>query len=246
MIEYKNSILNLNNLVIESADTLLKVQSDMDCTIVGVLHLDNNIVKTLPFTKTGNYHTARLVITEEDFKYLSNPKISLMILEGMLFKSTELLTLPVDLLKIKLDLKVKYSKELQDLTVKLNQVTKTINDLLQKGTINGINILGYEYVKPGMVPMVIDDKGNCVFQYPLANIISELNGLKTADGTLRLEAKDIPSGKTNVETRLNTIVDSIKTMGNHIQKLADSVKELSGKIGELDIRLSSHLDTSIV
>ena len=246
MIEYKNSILNLNNLVIESADTLLKVQSDMDCTIVGVLHLDNNIVKTLPFTKTGNYHTARLIITEEDFNYLTNPKISLMILEGLLFKSTELLTLPVDLLKIKLDLKVKYSKELKDLTVKLNQVTKTINDLLQKGTINGINILGYEYVKPGMVPMVIDDKGNCIFQYPLANIISELNGLKTADGILRLEAKDIPSGKTNVEERLNTIVDSIKTMGNHIQKLADSVKELSGKIGELDIRLSSHLDTSIV
>lgn len=246
MIEYKNSILNLNNLVIESADTLLKVQSDMDCTLVGVLHLDNNIVKTLPFTKTGCYHTARLIITDEDFKYFTNPRISFMVLEGVLFKSTDTLPLQVDLLKIKLDLKVKYSKELQDLTIKLNQVSKTINDLLQKGTINGINILGYEYVKPGMVPVVIDDKGNCMFQYPLANIISELNGLKTADGTLRLEAKDIPSGKTNVEARLNTLANTVSALGKHVQTLADTVKDLNIKIGNLDYKIASHLDTSIV
>jgi uncharacterized protein YoxC len=246
MIEYKNSKLNLNDLIIESADTLIRLQSDIECNLVGVVHLTNGVTKTLPFTKTGSYHLARLIITEEDYEHFSNPKFSLIVIDGNTHKQTCIENLNINLAKIKLDIKLKISKEIQDLTIKVNQVSKTLNDLLQKGTINGINILGYEYVKPGMVPIAIDDKGNCMFQYPLANIISELNGLKTADGTLRLEAKDIPSGRTDVETRLNTIVDSIKTMGSHIQNLADSVKELSGKIGELDIRLSSHLDTSIV
>ena len=245
MIRYENSKLILNT-VLESADTLLKLQSDIDCALVGVLHLDKGVMKTIPFTKTNTFYTARLIITDEDFKLLTSPKFSLMIIEGATIRSSEVVDIKVDLLKIKLDLKVKYSQELQDLTIKLNQVSKTINDLLQKGTINGINILGYEYVKPGMVPIAIDDKGNCMFQYPLANIISELNGLKTADGRLRLEAKDIPTGKTNVEDRLNTISKTLIKLSEHVQTMADAVKELSQKVGELDYKIASHLDTSIV
>lgn len=245
MIYYKDSKLIINT-VLDSADTILKVQSDIDCTFVGVLHLNEGITKTIPFTKTGNYYTARLIITEEDFKYLISPKFSLMMIEGETIKSSATLPINIDLLKIKLDLKVKYSKELQELTIKLNQVTKTLNDLLQKGTINGINILGYEYVKPGMVPITIDNKGNCMFQYPLANIISELNGLKTADGTLKLEAKHIPTGTTNVEERFNLISDTVKKLGEHVQTMADTVRELSKKVGELDYKIASHLDTSIV
>lgn len=246
MIEYNNSELIINNLIIESADTLLRLQSDIDCILVGVIQLANGITKTVPFTKTTCYHTARLIISEEEFKYFTSPKMSLVAIEGESYKQSPSVPLPVNLAKIKLDLKIKFSKELQDLTIKLNQVTKTINDLLQKGTINGINILGYEYVKPGMVPIAIDDKGNCMFQYPLANIISELNGLKTADGTLRLEAKDIPSGKTNVEARLNTLANTVSALGKHVQTLADTVKDLNNKIGDLDYKIASHLDTSIV
>lgn len=246
MLEYKNGIFTTTNLTIESSDTLLRLQSDIDCVLVGVIHLQNNITKSIPFTKTNNYHSARLVISEEDFNILSNPSISLIVIEGNSHKQTPKEKLKVNLAKIKLDLKIKYSKELQEVTIKLNQVSKTLNDLLQKGTINGINILGYEYVKPGMVPIAIDDKGNCMFQYPLANIISELNGLKTADGTLRLEAKDIPTGKTDVETRLNTISTTVTELGKHIQGLANTVKELSAKVGELDYKIASHLDTSIV
>lgn len=246
MIEYKDSKLKLNNLMIESSDTLLRLQSDIDCILVGVVHLNNGVTKTVPFTKTGVYHTARLVITEEDFQYFNSPKFSLVVIEGESYKQTDKADLPVNLAKIKLDLKIKISQELKDITIRLSQVSKTLNDLLQKGTINGINILGYEYVKPGMVPMVIDDKGTCIFQYPLANIISELNGLKTADGTLRLDAINIPSGKTNVEARLNTMAQTIKALGNHIQTLGNTVKDLSGKVGELDMRIASHLDTSIV
>lgn len=245
MIRYKNSNLELTT-IIESADTLLRLQSDIDCILVGVVHLANGLTKTIPFTKTSHFHTARLIITEEDFNHLIDPEFSLIIIEGETYKQTPSLPLPVNLSKIKLDLKLKFSKELQDLTIKLNQVTKTLNDLLQKGTINGINIVGYEYVKPGMVPISIDDKGNCMFQYPLANIISELNGLKTADGTLKLEAKDIPTGKTDVETRLNTISTTVTELGKHIQGLANTVKELSAKVGELDYKIASHLDTSIV
>ena len=246
MLEYKEGILNLNDLIIESSDTLLKLQSDIDCILVGVIKLNNGVTKTLPFTKTGNYHTARLIITEEDYQHLNSPDFCLVVIEGESYKQTPSVTLNTDLIKIKLDLKIKISKELKDVTIKLSQVTKTLNDLLQKKTINGINILGYEYVKPGMVPIAIDDKGNCMFQYPLANIISELNGLKTADGTLRLEAKDIPTGKTDVETRLNTISTTVTELGKHIQGLANTVKELSAKVGELDYKIASHLDTSIV
>jgi hypothetical protein len=246
MIEFKNSILTATNLNITSADTLLKLQSDIECIFVGILHLDKGITKTLPFTKTGNYHTSRLVISEDDFKYITNPKFSLMLIDGETIQTSATIPILMDTTKIRLDLKIKYSKEIQDLTVKLNQVSKTLNDLLQKGIINGINILGYEYVKPGMVPIAIDDKGNCMFQYPLANIISELNGLKTSDGTLRLEAKDIPTGKTDVETRLNTISTTITELGKHIQGLANTVKELSAKVGKLDYKIASHLDTSIV
>ena len=246
MIEYKNSQLNIKNLIIESADTLLRLQSDIDCTFVGVVHLQNGTTKTIPFTKTSQSYSARLILTEEDYKYLANAQFSLILIETNSYKNTPAIPLNIDLAKVKLDLRVRISKEIQDLTIKLNQVSKTLNDLLQKGTINGINILGYEYVKPGMVPMVIDDKGNCIFQYPLANIISELNGLKTADGTLRLEAKDIPSGKANVESRLNTLTNTVSALSKHIQTLADTVKDLNTKIGELDYKIASHLDTSIV
>ena len=132
MLEYKNNKLILNNLVIESADTLLKLQSDIDCVLVGVLKLNNGTTKTFPFTKTGTYHTSRLIITEEDYPYLNTAEMYLIVIEGETYKQTESYPIILSPEKIKLDLKIKYSREIQDISIKLNQVTKTINDLLQK------------------------------------------------------------------------------------------------------------------
>ena len=109
MLEYKEGILNLNDLIIESSDTLLKLQSDIDCILVGVIKLNNGVTKTLPFTKTGNYHTARLIITEEDYQHLNSPDFCLVVIEGESYKQTPSVTLNTDLIKIKLDLKIKIS-----------------------------------------------------------------------------------------------------------------------------------------
>ena len=76
MLKYKDNILTIDS-TITSHDTILKLISDIDCVIAGLIEFSNKSYKTLNFVKENNYYKARLLITQEDRPYWNGAKLAI-------------------------------------------------------------------------------------------------------------------------------------------------------------------------
>ena len=247
MLNYKDHTLTAS-VTLTDANAVIELQSDIDCGFVGVFTLSNNSAKSIQFLKYGDgLYKGKISFTSEDLKYLKEQhKLYLVLIEDSSTQSSNEVFISLDLAKIKASATSRYSLELIEMRASLAAISKTLDDILKKRVIDGINILGYDYVKPGMIPVAINTKGTCVFQYPFQDIITSINGITTVDKKVTLTAKDIPSGKIDVETRLNLITSSIQSLGNHVTELGNMVKKLTDKVGQLELQIATHTDTSIV
>lgn len=247
-MRYINNNLDSQELIINNAETLIELQSDLDCNFVGLFKITSDKTKAVQFYKTseGNFK-GRLSFTIEDLPYLKPGHIfQLLALECHSTQHSNEVTISLDLGSIKNTVKTLHSSELLELRTTVLQLSKTFEDVLKKGKIDGINIVGNEYIKPGMVPVSIDNQGNCIWEYPFLDIITNLNNLTTADKKLWLKAEHIPSGNTTVEKRLNAQTDAIKTLGQEVSKLNEMFIKYLDKLAKIEEKLMSHTDSSIV
>jgi hypothetical protein len=248
MLKYKDNILTINS-TITSHDTVLKLVSDIDCVIAGLIEFSNKSYKTLNFIKENDYYKARLIITQEDLPYLDGATFAVAAIDSNTSKASNKVPIKFDVAKIAKTIKVASSNDIKDMQIKLSQLETTIHKISNNNftfKYTNVPIEGFDYIKPGMIPVSIDNKGNCMFQYPFANIITEINGQKTVNSAIMLVAKDIPIEQTNVEAAIKAHTEAIKELNNLMKTISSELKSTKNKLASVEQALLQHTDSSIV
>lgn len=248
MIELKsNKLIVTQN--IQSPDTVITLYSDIDCTYIGVITLSNKATKAISFVKESNLYKARLVITEEDLPYLNNCTFHLVLIDIDTSKTTDKVPLIFEVNKIKKSVAISKSNEIRDIKIELAKLSNRVNNILVKKPTVEIHPIIPENngtIKPGMIPITIDSKGRCIFQYPFLDVITEINGQKTVNSAIILTAKDIPIEQTDVESAIKAQTTAIKELNNFITTLSKELKSIKNKVAEVEKALLQHTDSSII
>ena len=247
MLTYSNNNLT-GNIILSATNNTLKLKTDTQVNYLGILQLKDNIVKTVQFVDYNDMYIAKLNFYEEDITHLANElDFYLVMAEPTGTKQTNKTKVKLDINKIRLNIKSKSSHAISDLYTQINQLDRLVNGLLKPTVISGINILEGNYVQPGMVPMTIDTKGSCMFQFPFADVIKEINSLKTSDGKITLHAENIPvTSETSVAKALTDHTTALKSLNSSIQTMSKTFETLSLKVAEIEKKLLEHIDASIV
>lgn len=247
MLTYKNNNLSINTNI-SKADSILKLTTDIEATYTGVLTLSNKTFKTISFIKDKDIYKARLLITEEDLPYLSSCTFHLCLANSSLFGSTNSEKILFDIPKVKQTIKISKSQDIRDIKIELSKLTTTINMILSNiPTISTTNIdISKANIKPGMIPVTIDETGRCVFQYPFIDHVTEINGQKTTNSAILLTAKDIPIEQTDVESAIKAQTNAIKELNSYLKTLSSGLKQVTNKVATIEQQLLQHTDSSII
>lgn len=248
MLNYSNNKLTIKS-AITNADTIIKLYSDKEYNFTGVLTLANQITKAVNFIKENKIYKARLLITEEDLPYLNDCKFHLVMLNGETSMKSNQVTILFDALKIKQTVKLASSHELTDIKLDLAKLTKKLEDVISKApsfTVTPATPINTKYVKPGMIPVAIDETGRCIFQYPFIDHVTEINGQKTVNNAILITAKDIPIEQTDVATAIKAHTDAIKELNNLMQTISSELKSTKNKVADIEKALLQHTDSSII
>jgi tetratricopeptide (TPR) repeat protein len=103
-----------------------------------------------------------------------------------------------------------------------------------------------EYLKKGMMLSVIDDQGNVAFVNSYDDSIKEINGKKSFNYKLNLEAKDIPYQNLNIEDVLKNYSQAFKTLQNNYDNLVNTVEKIINQLKDLEVRFVEYTSRDII
>ena len=246
-IQIKNKKLSGGEELITSPDIIIKLTSDIDCELIGIVQLSNGTCKSFNFIKENNYYKGRLIIYEDEVKYLKSVYMYItMITSTKEFTNT--IPLNFDINKINLTVKKSKSKEIEELRFQIAQLENLVTDVLANKTVytTALNIAPSD-IKAGMIPIAINDKGLIMFKYPFQDVIKEINGQKTLNSAILLTAKDIPVGtSSNVEATLREHTEAMKSLTAYLDTISSELKAVKAKLAEVEQKLIVHTESSLI
>ena len=248
MLRYKEKKLYIDTSI-TSADTSIKLISDIDCYYKGILTLSNGSTKTLDFIKENNIYKTRLVITEEEFPYINSCNLYLILIDGDTQEQSNTEPILFDCSKIRNSISISKSHEIKDIKVSMAKLTKKLETIITKAPsfiVTPITPVNTNAVKPGMIPVAIDETGRCIFQYPFIDHVTEINGQKTVNNAILITAKDIPIEQTDVATAIKAHTDAIKELNNLMKTISSELKSTKNKVADIEKALLQHTDSSII
>ena len=248
MLIYENNKLTIDS-PITNADSIIKLTTTEHCEYIGMLTMSNKANLVLNFIKEGNFYKARLLITEENIPYLNNCTLHLVLIDGGMHKTTNTVKVEFDIPKVKRSVKVSASQDIKDIKVSIAQLTSRLEDVIKHAPsfmVQSSTPINSEFVKPGMIPVAIDETGRCIFQYPFIDHITEINGQKTVNNAILITAKDIPVEQTDVESALKAHTSAIKELHNLLKTISSELKSTKNKVADIEKALLQHTDSSII
>ena len=248
MLTYKNRELNIDG-IITSHDTILKLLTDFDCVIMGVIKLSNQSTKIINFIKENNYYKGRLLITKEDLPYLNNCKMYITLIDGDTSQTSNEIDIEFDITKVTSTVKAYASNEIVEIRKDLAQLSYKLDEVIAKAPsfiVTPTTPINSNFIKPGMIPIAIDETGRCIFQYPFIDHITEINGQKSVNSAIILTAKDIPIEQTDVDSAIKAHTEAIKELTSYMRTISTELKTTNAKVAEIEKALISHTDSSII
>lgn len=245
MLQLNNNILSISKKI-TNADTIIKLTSDIDCEISALVTLADNSTKVFTFVKENNYYKGRLTFTEEDIQHINKVTMCL-ILTSATEQRTNTVTVDIDIPKVKQSIKLSKANDIKAIREDLSKLTALVNETLNNKVVYKTNLsVNQTNIKPGMVPIAINEKGLCMFKYPFIDIITEINGQKTLNNAILITAKDIPIEQTDVESALKSHTEAIKSLNELLNTFGKELKALRNKLAKVETDLINHTDSSIV
>lgn len=251
MLEIKENKLTIKQ-PITKADTIIKLvikdsPKDSNTQLSALITLADKTVKVLPFVAENDYYKARLVITNEDWVNLHNATICVVFIGINTEWHTNAVPITFDLNKIKQTIKVSNSRDIVSIREDLAKLTSLVETILNNKVVYKNNLsVKQENIKPGMIPIAINDEGLCAFQFPFVDLIKEINGQTTVNNAIIITARDIPIGNTNVESAIKAQTEALKSVNDSLVTISDKLKSLTKKVAEVETALIKHTDSSII
>jgi len=248
MLKYENNLLEVSNTRVNSSDFILKLKTDIDASILGILILSDQSKKVIEFVKTEDKYLGRLLITENDIRLLSSSRFHLELINAEFQKNSNVVELQFDIESIKLDVKKKLADEYKEIVERLIKLENKVNDLKSSKVLNGLNITNKSSIRHGMVPVAIDDKGNFVALYPFSNTVTEVNGQHAANGAVVIDSSMIEYKLkgTTVEEALRSQAQAIVSINDLVKSIVDTQKDLMTRLNEIDMKIESHINNGII
>jgi hypothetical protein len=243
MLILKNENLSLDkDLIITDADTIIELNSDIDAIVFGLITL-KDVTKSLQFVKVGNFYKGRLILTEEDLNNLQPTSLKLVLVSDIGTKHTNSVPITFNIDSINLSVKIKTSKDLIELTKTVKLLESKLNSVLSSHRLLDIKITNSDYIKPGMIPVAIDDKGNFVAQYPFADIITEVNGHTAIDGVVNIGADVIKYNQDMMlDAYIKQLAEVIKTINERVSTVSQTLASTIETLQDVRLKLETHLD----
>jgi hypothetical protein len=135
--------------------------------------------------------------------------------------------------------------EIKNLYFELFELKQQISDY-KKNIGFEIPSFNKEYLKKGMMLSVIDDQGNVAFVNSYDDSIKEINGKKSFNYKLKLEAKDIPYQNLNIEDVLKNYSQAFKTLQNNYDNLVNTVEKIIIQLKDLEVRFVEYTSRDII
>jgi len=237
--------------IISSSDYVISLTTDIDAIILGVLEFTNGSKKVIQFVKTNTEsltYKGRLIICPEDLEFLESSIFYLYLINGELSQKTNMLKLVFDKEKIKLDIKREISDQYKAVLTSVKKLEEKLSALTTGKVLQSLPIKNKDIIKPGMIPVAIDDKGNFVAMYPFANLISSINGHQGIDGAIKLDASMIEYKENgdSIKEVIEKQTEAIQTIKHLIDEIAKNQKEIRQQLNEVDMKIESHINNGII
>jgi len=248
MLKFKNKILTSDKeFIISDSDAIIKIDSDIDCIMFGVFTLSDKSTKTIQFSKCNDGTKARLLLSELDLPLINSVTFALHLTSDTGTFISNSISVLFDIAKIKLNVTRKSSVELLETLKALKLLEDKINSIVANHRLLGVNITNSDYIKPGMIPVAVDDKGNFIAQYPFANIITNVNGQTAVDGVVNVDASMI---KYNQEIMLDAYIkqlaESVKAVSDFATTISQTLRSTVESLQELRLKVETHLDNGLI
>jgi len=247
ILKYENETLSFVENNIDSSDSIVKLLTDVDCNIFGIITLYNGAKRILQFIKSNDHYESKFSIDESTFNKLGNSYIHIELFNGELSQKSNQLKLSFDLEKIKNRLAAHLSDEVYELTKKIAKLDEKLSAALSSRILENIRITNKELIQPGMIPVAINGD-SFVAMYPFNNHVVSVNGQTAADGAVIIDSSMIEykeEGRT-VEQTFEDHTSAITAIHNLLNEVIANQRQIRQKLDELEIRLDSHINNGIV
>ena len=246
MLTLKNNKLTNTPFIIDSNEFIFSLSTDIDCEFFGLITLNNNVIKTVQFSKYDSLYKARLLITKEDIDNLVGSTLHIVSMSSNFTQESNKINLLFNNLVINNKVKESTSLELFELKKQITTLTQKLNSMASGKIITNINISNKDYIQPGMVLVALDSK-NFIAAYPFADTIKEVNGQKAIDGVVNLKASMIKyTTERTIAEQLEVLTTALLKEHKAIESISEEVKILSQKLADLSFKFEKHLDSGIV
>ena len=245
MLIYDND-LKYSGKEITKADSSIILDVDKDAHYFGVLDFNSKYTKVIPFVKSQGSYKGRLILNQEDLKLLDKSSFYIEAVDQTNTKRSNTVTLKFNVDEIRLSIKKDSASACLTCMKEMRQINENMLNVISGNVLTQINIANKRVIKPGMIPVAIDSKGNFVATYPFADIIREVNGVKAHKESIVLKTGHIPYGDTTLEEYLKANKEAIQGLKKYSDNLGEQVKELNKKLSELIIAFETHIDNDIL
>lgn len=248
MLELKNKqLLTDKDLIIVNSDSIINLYSDIDTIIFGIFTLTDGSTKTIQFLNNTPNKKARLTIAENELTLLSNVTFKLHLVSNTGTYTTNSIQIYFDVDKLKLDVKRRSTKELLEVSKELKLLEKKIDTIINNNRLLEINIVNLDYIKPGMIPVALDDKGNFSAQYPFLDVITNINGQTAVDGVVNIDASMIKyTQDIMLDAYIKQLAETVKAVTEFSKTISQTLMSTVDSLKDLRIKVETHLDNGSI
>ncbi len=245
-ITYKGATIlesNIDDKITDAQSQIELVMPQEFCdnksiAVFGIVSFGNKYTKTIQFVHIRDrIWRASLNIERDDLMYLANVYITLLISTFNNAMQTNDCKITLDIEAVNLSIRKIRDTDIADLKKDIATLKQTLNAIAQNYSLGIITPENTDYIKPGMVPMTIEG-GKWIAQYPFANVLKSVNGIKSANGDITITPNEIIYDNGTLNDALITISQAIAAQSKLSKEITRQLKSITNKVAELDIKLN--------
>jgi hypothetical protein len=214
--------------------------------VLGLFEYENGVVITEELVKAGNLWIVNHELSIENLPYANKLKVSLVLFNDGLQKTTNKVDLLVNTKVIEKTIKKYHSNVIKDLAIRFAKLENIIENINKKGLLDQRIVINKDSIKPGMIP-VATINGEFTASYPFFDFVKTINNVAAVNEHIELTLKDLvlSDKTTNAEKVVQLLLQVVKEQAGVLQEVLVTQQTLADKIKDLELKLAEHINTAL-